>query len=589
LSESAVTKGARKRLTWLGVLIIGLVAIIGLGTATNAGASFAPKLALDLQGGTQIILAPVVQAGTKVTEEQLTQAVAIIRQRVDASGVSEAQINTQGNNNIVVSIPGTPDENTLKLIRSSAKLEFRPVLETSQGVPASNASASATPSAAPNTLGSTASPAPLGTKATPSATPVASASASAAATAPVAGVDEATQKFFDALDCSKPFRAAGQVDDPTKPLATCDTSKYSKYVLGPVEVEGTDIADANAGTVTTSTGASTNTWAVNLKFTADGTTKFANTTGRLFPLKDPQNRFAITLDGYVITAPTLQAVITGGSAQITGNFDKNSSKSLADQLKYGSLPIGFEVQSQENISATLGSEQLNSGLLAGAIGLLLVIIYSFFQYRGLAIVTVGSLVVAAIITYLMIALLSWRQGYHLSLSGVAGLIVAIGITADSFIVYFERVRDELRDGRSLGASVESGWKRAIRTILVSDGVSLLAAVVLYALTVGNVRGFAFTLGLTTLIDLAVVILFTHPMLELLAKTKFFSSGHSWSGFDSKALAATSYIGRGAFRVSEVVPAGKAAKASKEASKRQTLAERKAAESAAAVSKSEKSN
>ena len=566
MSESAVTKGARKRLTWLGVLIIGLVAIIGLGTATNAGASFAPKLALDLQGGTQIILAPVVQAGTKVTEQQLTQAVAIIRQRVDASGVSEAQINTQGNNNIVVSIPGTPDENTLRLIRSSAKLEFRPVLATSQGV-ATSAAGGATSS--------------------PSASP--SASASAAASAPIAGVDAATQKFYDALDCSKPFRTAGQVDDPTLPIATCDTNGYSKYVLGPVEVEGTDVADANAGTVTTSTGASTNEWAVNLKFTADGTTKFANTTGRLFPLKDPQNRFAITLDGYVITAPTLQAVITGGTAQITGSFDKNSSKALADQLKYGSLPIGFEVQSQENISATLGSEQLTSGLLAGAIGLLLVIIYSFFQYRGLALVTVGSLVVAAIITYLMIALLSWRQGYHLSLSGVAGLIVAIGITADSFIVYFERVRDELRDGRSLGASVESGWKRAIRTILVSDGVSLLAAVVLYALTVGNVRGFAFTLGLTTLIDLAVVILFTHPMLELLAKTKFFSSGHPWSGFDSKALGATSYVGRGAFRVSGAVPAGKAAKASKEANKRQTLAERKAAENAASVSKSEKSN
>jgi preprotein translocase subunit SecD len=575
LSESAVTKGARKRLTWLGVLIIGLVAIIGLGAATNAGASFAPKLALDLQGGTQIILAPAVQAGTKVTEEQLTQAVAIIRQRVDASGVSEAQINTQGNNNIVVSIPGAPDENTLKLIRSSAKLEFRPVLETSQ-------STSASASTAGSASGSTASP-------SASASASAKATATATATPAVPGVDAATQKFYDSLDCSKPFRSAGQVDDPALPIATCDTTGFSKFVLGPVEVEGTDIADANAGTVTTSTGASTNTWAVNLKFTAAGSDKFAATTGRLFPKTAPQNQFAITLDGYVITAPTLQAVITGGSAQITGNFDKLSSKSLADQLKYGSLPIAFEVQSQENISATLGSEQLSSGLLAGAIGLLLVIIYSFIQYRGLAIVTVGSLVVAAIITYLMIALLSWRQGYHLSLSGVAGLIVAIGITADSFIVYFERVRDELRDGRPLGASVESGWKRAIRTILVSDGVSLLAAVVLYALTVGNVRGFAYTLGLTTLIDLAVVMLFTHPMLELLAKTSFFSSGHPWSGFDSKALGATSYVGRGAFRVSESVPAGKAAKASKEASKRQTLAERKAAENAAADSKSGKSN
>ena len=568
MSESAVTKGARKRLTWLGVLIVGLVAIIGLGSATNAGASFAPKLALDLQGGTQIILAPVVQEGTKVTEEQLLQAVSIIRQRVDASGVSEAQINTQGNNNIVVSIPGNPDENTLKLIRSSAKLEFRPVLATGQGVSATASNTGATDSA-------TAS-------ATPSATP-------AATTAPIAGVDDATIKLYDSLDCSQPFRAAGQVDDPTLPIVTCDTDLYGKYILGPVEVEGTDIADANAGTVTTSTGAATNTWAVNLKFTGAGTDKFAKTTGRLFPLAAPQNQFAITLDGYVITAPTLQAVITGGDAQITVNFDKNSSKTLADQLKYGALPISFEVQSQENISATLGSEQLTSGLLAGAIGLLLVIIYSFFQYRGLALVTVGSLVVAAIITYLMIALLSWRQGYHLSLSGVAGLIVAIGITADSFIVYFERVRDELRDGRNLGAAVETGWKRALRTILVSDGVSLLAAVVLYTLTVGNVRGFAFTLGLTTLIDLAVVILFTHPMLELLAKTKFFSSGHPWSGFDSKALGATSYVGRGAFRVSAAVPAGKAAKASKEATKRQTLAERKAAENLAADSKSEKSN
>jgi preprotein translocase subunit SecD len=566
LSESAVTKGARKRLTWLGVLIIGLVAIIGLGSATNAGATFVPKLALDLQGGTQIILAPVVQEGTKVTEEQLLQAVAIIRQRVDASGVSEAQINTQGNNNIVVSIPGNPDENTLKLIRSSAKLEFRPVLATGQGVSA--------------TAGNTGD----ATSATASATP----SATAATTRPIAGVDDATIKFYDSLDCTQPFRQAGQIDDPTKPIVTCDTDLYGKYILGAVEVEGTDIADANAGTVTTSTGASTNTWAVNLKFTGKGSEKFAATTGRLFPLAAPQNQFAITLDGYVITAPTLQAVITGGSAQITGNFDKNSSKSLADQLKYGALPISFEVQSQENISATLGSEQLTSGLLAGAIGLLLVIIYSFFQYRGLALVTVGSLVVAAVITYLMIALLSWRQGYHLSLSGVAGLIVAIGITADSFIVYFERVRDELRDGRNLGAAVESGWKRALRTILVSDGVSLLAAVVLYSLTVGNVRGFAFTLGLTTLIDLAVVILFTHPMLELLAKTKFFSSGHPWSGFDSKALGASSYIGRGAFRISSSVPATKAAKASKEATKRQTLAERKA-ESLAAESKSGKSN
>lgn len=563
MSESAVTKAAKKRLTWLGVLVALLAAIIALGSATGNGASFAPKLALDLQGGTSIILAPLVQDGEQVTEEQLSQAVEIIRQRVDATGVSEATIKTQGANNIVVEIPGKPDENTLKLIRSSAKLQFRPVILTSQG----------TSTSVGTDTGASASP-----------TPKASASATTPKAAPTDASDPnwisaSLQAEFDALDCATTFREAGQIDDPTQPLITCDVDGYGKYILGPVEVEGANISDANAGTITTSTGAATNTWAVNLEFDAVGTKQFADVTGRLFPLEAPRNQFAITLDGYVITAPSTNAVISNGSAQITGSFTKETSKVLADQLKYGSLPIAFEVQSQENISATLGSEQLASGLLAGGIGLLLVIIYSVFQYRGLAIVTVGSLMAAAVIVYLIIALLSWRQGYRLSLAGVAGLIVAIGITADSFIVYFERVRDELRDGKTLGQAVEQGWKRAIRTILVSGGVSLLAAVVLYALTVGNVRGFAFTLGMTTLVDLGIAIMFTHPILQLLAKVNFFSSGHPWSGFDSKALGATSYIGRGQFRTSEKVSAGRVARASKEANKRQTLAERKSAGSA----------
>lgn len=551
MSDSSVTKGAKKRLTWLGGIVVVLIGLIGLGTVTGGGASFAPKLALDLQGGTQIILAPQLADGATVTEEQLNQAVGIIRQRVDATGVGEASVKTQGASNIIVEIPGTPDENTLKLIRSSAKLQFRPVILASQSASAETSaeapSASASPSSAPTDASDS------------------------------AWVSAELKAAFDALDCATAFREPGQVDDPTLPLITCDSSGYEKFVLGPVEIEGSNIADANAGTITTSTGASTNTWAVNLDFDSTGTKQFADVTSRLYPQAEPKNRFAVTLDGYVITAPTTNAVITGGSAQITGNFDKLTSKALADSLKYGSLPIGFEVQSQENISATLGSEQLASGLLAGAIGLLLVIIYSVFQYRGLAIVTVGSLAVAAILVYLIITILSWRQGYRLSLAGVAGLIVAIGITADSFIVYFERVRDELRDGRSVGAAVEQGWKRAFRTIIVSGSVSLLAAVVLYLLTVGNVRGFAFTLGLTTLVDLGVAMIFTHPILQLLAKINFFSSGHPWSGFDSKALGATGYVGRGQFRTAKSVPATKAAQASKEAAKRQTIAERKAAQ------------
>lgn len=561
---SSVTKPARKKLAWMLALLVTCAGLIGLGVSTNQpGASFTPELALDLQGGTSIILSPTVAEGETVSTEQLNQAVGIIRQRVDSTGVSESTITTSGNANIVVEIPGTPSETTLQLIKSSAKLEFRPVLLASAGTAAQvggDVSATASPSA--------------------SATP--SQPATQPTVAPTNGSDlnwitPELRRQFDAFDCSTQFRAPGQVDDMKAPLITCDTGRFQKYILGPVELDGTNISDATAGTITTQTGASTNEWAVNLVFDGEGTSIFSAVTSRLFPLETPRNQFAVTLDGYVITDPAAKAVITNGEAQITGGFTKESSQSLADQLKYGSLPIGFEVQSQENISATLGSESLRSGLLAGLIGLLLVVIYSMFQYRALAIVTVGSLLVAAVLTYLLIALLSWRQGYRLSLSGVAGLIVAIGITADSFIVYFERVRDELRDGRSLSTAVDAAWSRAIRTILVSDAVSLLAAVVLFSLTVGSVKGFAFTLGLTTLVDLAVVVLFTHPILQVLAQRKFFSSGHKWSGFDSKAIGGAMYLGRGKFSVSDRVSEAKRGKASKEAEKRQTIAERKLAE------------
>ena len=564
MAASSTVKSARKSLIWLLVIIFGLAGLIGFGSTTDENASFTPKLALDLQGGTQIILSPLLLDGQAVTTEQLDQAVSIIRQRVDASGVSESQVTTQGDTNIIVSIPGIPDENTLALIKASAKLEFRPVLITSAGTPTAEVDGAGT-----SDPDASESPAPEETPAEeePTASPTDGSDLN--------WITPEIQKEFDDLDCASVFREPGQIDDPAVPLVTCDVNGFTKFILGPVEVDGANISDASNGTVTSSTGASTNTWAVNLEFDEIGTEGFSTVTQRLFPLEQPRNQFAITLDGFVITAPTTQAVITNGSAQITGSFDRESSKVLADQLKYGSLPIGFEVQSQENISATLGQDQLTSGLLAGLIGLILVVIYSAFQYRGLAIVTVGSLLVAAVLVYLLIAFLSWRQGYRLSMAGVAGLIVAIGITVDSFIVYFERVRDEIREGRNLEVAVENAWKRSIRTILASDAVSFTAAATLFLLTVGNVRGFAFTLGLTTIVDLIVVLLFTHPLLRLLARTKFFSSGHPWSGFDSKALKASGYVGRGQFRVAPTLSQGKALKVSKEAATRQTIAERKA--------------
>lgn len=552
MAESTTVKSARRKLSWVGGIAAFFAALITWGTVTaQPGATFLPELALDLQGGTQLILTPSIADGEAASLEQLNQAVEIIRQRIDGSGVGEATVTVQGNENIVVSIPGTPDANTLQLIKASALLEFRPVLTTAQSTPL----AEGTELVDTSTLNDT------------PATPPTSGS-------DLAWITEKVQKDFDQLDCSQPFRSPGQVDDPTKPLVTCDDFLFNKYILGPVEVRGENIADAFSGTITTQTGASTNTWAVNLEFDAEGTTAFGNVTSRLFGLTTPQNQFAIVLDGYIITAPATQAVITNGQAQITGNFTQESSTILADQLKYGALPIGFEVQSQENISATLGEDSLQAGFIAGLIGFGLVMVYMTIQYRGLATVVLGSLIMAALLVYLFVAFLSWRQGYRLSLAGVAGLIISVGITADSFIVYFERIRDELREGKSLEVAVEAGWKRALRTILASNAVSFSAAVILYVLTSSAVRGFAFTLGLTTLINIMLVTLFTHPLVQLLARNKFFASGHRFSGFDLSAQEA-SYKGRGEFRFSTSVPETKLKKSSKQAEIRQTIAERKA--------------
>ena len=556
--SSSPAKKAWRSLTWLGVLIVGLIALNAFGVFTQNG-SWTPKLALDLEGGTQIILAPQLESGQTVTSEQLSEAVGIIRQRVDSSGVSESEINTQGGQNIVVSIPGTPDDATLERIKSSAKLEFRAVLVAGQ------------PSGQTVGADGTATPAPEATvdptlSTTPAVEPTDASDLNY--------VTPALQAQYDAFNCDD--INTSNVAPADEPLITCESNGSIKYILGPVEVDGSMISDSTNGQATTSSGATTGEWVVNIVFNNEGTTKFADVTQRLFNLTGVQNQFAIVLDGGVISAPATQAAILDGKPQISGSFDQETSKALADQLKFGALPISFTVQSQDTISATLGSTQLVNGLIAGLIGLILVVMYSLAQYRLLGLVTGASLGVAAVITYLLITILSWREGYRLSLAGVAGLIVAIGITADSFIVYFERVRDELRDGRGLESSVEAGWKRAFRTIVASDIVNFLAAAVLFVLAVGNVRGFALTLGLTTIVDLLVVTLFTHPMLQLIAKTKFFNEGHRLSGLDPRALGAV-YRGRARFEPSASISPTKVSSSSKEAAKRQTIAERKASE------------
>jgi preprotein translocase subunit SecD len=582
----------------LALIAIVLVLFGGIGAAhTWSNAQLTPKLGLDLEGGTEMTLEPVLaDSNAQVSQGQLDKARDIIAQRVDSYGVAEAEVTTQGGRNIVVSIPGQPDAATLDAIRKPSQLRFRAVLTADAGSPQASATNSATgtatetPSTAPSTSTPTATtpppaftpdtpatstgpatsandaipkallqdetPSPTGTPTaapTDTGTPTGGATTGATATAtPTDASDTAwiTPELLDQftkLDCSKLDAVNAVVDDPAKPLVTCSDDRQAKYILGPVEVDGTDIADASAGYQVAQNGQPTSVVEVQLKFTGDGAKKFGDVTTRLIGLQGVRNQFAIVLDKLVISAPTTQAAITNGQASITGNFTIESARALANQLKFGALPMSFALQTQDDISPTLGSEQLKLGLLAGLIGMLLVVLYSLVQYRLLGLVTVASLVVASLLTYGVLTFLGWSYNFRLTMAGVTGVIVAIGVTADSFIVYFERIRDEVREGRPLVAAVEAGWARARRTILAADAVNFLAAAVLYLLAASNVRGFAFTLGVTTLIDLAVVFLFTHPVVAILAHTKFFGGGHKWSGLDPERLGARiRYVGRGRF-------------------------------------------
>ena len=549
--------------------LIGLLAITGVLFGINAlgvyvfqQSSWAPELALDLQGGTQIVLEAQTEDGVAPSDEQMQQAVTIIRQRVDASGVGEADVTTEGGTNIVVQIPGEADEQTRERIEASAQLQLRAVLFAGS---------------APNTYvgedgNATPYPTPDPTlEATPSIEPTDGSDTN--------WITPALQAEFLAYDCAAPANdpANAPADEP---LITCDAGNTIKYILGPVELDGSSIDDATSGLEQT-----TNRWAVNLDFDDEGTQIFGEISQRLYGATSPLDQFAFVLDGYVLTAPQMNSIILGGNPSITGDFTQESAQVLADQLKYGALPLSFEVVSSDTISATLGTQQLQAGLIAGLIGLGLVAVYSLIVYRTLGFVIIASLGVMAVLTYIMLAILAWRMGFRLSLAGVAGLIVAIGFTADSFIVYFERIRDELRDGKSITSAVEDGWSRAKRTIYISKSINILAAVVLYVLADATVKGFAFTLGLTTAIDILIFILFTHPVMQLLARTRFFGSGHPLSGMDPAALGAV-YRGRAQFR--EPVAAGgrggsakRAGRSRHEAERRQTIAERKRAELAAA--------
>jgi preprotein translocase subunit SecD len=562
------------------LLILAAVIVAMVATMFATGAT-KPRLGLDLQGGTSVILQPRLTTGGDVSDTALREAVNIIRQRVNGLGVTEADVQTQGRN-IVVSVPGATNQEAVELIASTAQMRFRPVLSVTAGAPIPDPTAEPTPaptdgatpdpeatgepadaptgeSVAPNDDDSEATPAPTSSpaqsRAVPAALkrsatipvpdPAAPATEAPPATPPVetppvevppAGEEMPAelQEQFAALDCTKAENRQGGGDLPAdEPIVACDRDGVAKYILGPTAVEGTTIDDATAGIPQNTT-----QWVVNLEFDGEGTQQFRDVTTRLQPLPEPQNQFAIVLDNVVVSAPRVNDPITNGQAEISGDFTQAEAQDLANVLRYGALPITFDQGEVNTISASVGEDQLDKGILAGLVGLLLVVIYSLLFYRALGIVSILSLIIAGVLTYASVSLLADAIGFALILPGVIGVIVAIGITADSFVVFFERLRDEIREGRSIRVAVESAWVRARRTILVADAVTFMAAVILYFLSIGRVANFAFTLGLTTLIDVIVVFLFTKPLVTYLVRRDFFAKGHPLSGLNRESIGAS---------------------------------------------------
>jgi protein-export membrane protein SecD len=485
------------------IIVVLLCSILGTGTFSPGKwhQQFKVALGLDLSSGTQVVLQAATSDGKPPAPGEMQQAIGVLDSRVNGTGNSGAQVRQLGSDMVSVSVPRASPE-VINLISATARLRFRPVLLMSP--PGTTARYGDAAKVSPATLRLFAE-----LKCAPGP-----------AAGPVSGTWKATVGYS---------AAAAQYDDLNRQIVSCDSSG-TKYVLDTPTFQGTDLAAVNATLVD-------GKWVVDLGLHDGAAGAFGQLTenqyNSYFSGAQAGNQddavldsSAVVLDGDVqsvvrttVPIPTGQVEITGGA----GGFTEQQATQLANVLKFGSLPLSFTRQSVSSISATTARDSLHAGLTAGVIGLTLVVAYQFFYYRGLGTVAASSLLIAALLSYLAVVLLSRYQGYTMGLAGIAGLIVAIGITADSFIVFFERLRDEVRDGMAPRPAVQRGWRRARRTILVSDTVSFLAAVLLYEFAVSDVRGFAYTLGLTTLIDVLVVFLFTKPVVTLLAGTKFFGS------------------------------------------------------------------
>ncbi|HEY0803573.1 MAG TPA: protein translocase subunit SecD [Pseudonocardiaceae bacterium] len=584
---------------YLGVFALIVVVLYALVFLTGDHQA-APRLGIDLKGGTTVTLTARTLNGQPPTGQQLDEAVTDIENRVNGLGVSGAQVVRNGSN-IVITVPGSQGQEA-KNLGQTAKLVFRPVSQevaATQPLPATTAPSGSTKpsgSVTPTTSGAAAKPSattPAPTSkagSTPTAqglpapgaqqgvgaldrkaSPVAHQAAATTAPAPPtpttapatptsapAGVamppsvtvndcfgvtkqqkaleppltrqqssvlinacktvrqsttSTTQQQALSAMNCGANYSdpLVGN-DDPTKPLVACDQKGQAKFILGPSFLDGTQISDATSGTDPNGAG-----YVVNLTFKSAGANTWATYTSQ-----NVGKQAAFVLDSQVVSAPTIQQAILGGNTQISGSFTQGQASDLAGVLKYGSLPLAFDSSNAQSVSATLGLASLRAGLIAGGIGLALVMVYCLFYYRALGVLTVLSLGLSGVVIYALLVLLGRWIGYSLDLSGVAGFIIAIGITADSFVVFFERLKDEVREGRTFRSAVPRAWIRARRTILASDAVSFLAAVVLYVFAVQDVQGFAFTLGLSTVLDLLIVFLVTHPLVALASRSKLLS-------------------------------------------------------------------
>ena len=523
-----------RTLVVFGLVTVALYALMGISGV------FTPKLGLDLRGGTTITLTVANITGQgSVDPNSLELARSIIAQRVDSMGVGETEVTTSGDRQIVVSVPNVQAEELVEMVGQTAQLYFRKVFDvaaapaalptpetTETAVPSENPEAS--PSASPST---NQRPLPQLPTPVPSPRPTLPAESPPSLDELLAWEpSDRDLEEFEAYTCGDDSPTPSVTDQP---LIVCDKELTYKYLLGPALISGDKVTSAYANVPQQSV-----SWEVGLEFNEAGAADFLTVTTHLATQTQPMDQFAIVLDDKVISAPSVSNPIPGGRASISGSFTQASATALANVLTYGALPLSFEVSSVDNVSAKLGGEQLQAGLIAGLIGLILVVGYSLLYYRGLAIVVVASLAIAAALTYVMMVLLGQGMGYALNLPGIAGAILAIGVTADSFIIYFERIRDEVREGRGLRTAIETGWVRSRKTILVADSVSLLSAVVLFALAIGSVKGFAFTLGLTTIIDIAIVFWFTKPLMSVLGRTKYFGEGRRFSGFEADHLGVT---------------------------------------------------